>query len=78
MRELKIKLPDKLYRKACEMSDIQKIPLNEIIALSLAQNLFRIIPDPYLEERAKRADGKGFDKVLSDVEDAPAEAYDRL
>ena len=78
MRELKIKLPDKLYQKACEMSDIQKIPLNEIVALSLAKNLFRIIPDPYLEERAKRATGKGLSMVLSDVEDAPAEVYDRL
>jgi hypothetical protein len=78
MTELKIKLPDKLYQKAYEISKIQKIPLDEIIASSLAQKLFRIIPDPYLEKRAKQATGKGLSIVLSQVPDVPPEDYDKL
>ncbi len=78
MTELKIRLPDQLHQKACEVSKKQNIPLDEIIAASLAQKLYRIIPDPYLEERAKRATGEGFSIALSQVPDVPPEDYDKL
>ena len=78
MTELKIKLPDELHQKVCEVSKMQNITIDEIIAALLAQKLFRTIPDPYLEERAKRATGKGFSLVLSQVPDVPPEDYDRL
>lgn len=78
MTELKIRLPDRLHQKAYEVSRMQNIPIDEIIAASLAQKLFRIIPDPYLEERAKRATGEGFSMVLSQVPDVPPEDYDKL
>lgn len=77
MTELKIRLPDKLHERAREVSKIQNIPIDEIIAASLAQKLFRIIPDPYLEKRAKRATGEGFSVVLSQIPDVPPEDYDR-
>jgi len=50
----------------------------QIIAASLVQKLFLIIPDPYLEERAKRATGDGFSLVLSQVPDIPPDDYDKL
>ena len=78
MTELKIKLPDKLHQKAREVSEKNNIPIDEIIAAALAQKLFRIIPDPYLEERAKRASGEGFSLVLSQVPDVTPENYDKL
>ena len=78
MIELKIKLPDELHQKACEVSKKNNIPIDEIIAASLAQKLFRIIPDPYLEERAKRATGEGFSQVLSQVPDVAPDDYDKL
>jgi hypothetical protein len=78
MTELKIKLPEKLHRKACKVSKMNNIPIDEIIAAALAQKLFRIIPDPYLEERAKSASGEGFSLVLSQVPDVTPESYDRL
>jgi len=78
MIELKIKIPDKLHRKVWEFSEKQHIPIDEIIAASLAQKLFLMIPDPYLEERAMRATGEGFSTVLSQVPDVPPEDYDRL
>lgn len=78
MTELKIRLPDKLHQKLCEVSAMQNISIDEIIAASLAQKLFRIMPDSYLEERAKRATGEGFSVVLSQVPDVPPEDYDRL
>ena len=78
MTEILVKLPDQLHQKACEVSKMQNIPVDEIIAASLAQKLFRIIPDPYLQERANRATGEGFSIALSQVPDVPAEEYDKL
>lgn len=78
MTELVIKLPSKLHQKVCEVSKMNNIPIDEFIAASLANKLYKIIPDPYLEERAKRATGEGFSIVLSQVPDVPAEEYDKL
>ncbi len=78
MTELVIRLPDMLHRKIYELSGKQNIPVDEIIAASVAERLFRLMPDPYLEDRAKRATGKGISDVLSQVPDVPPEEYDRL
>ena len=78
MTELTIKIPDKLHEKVCEVLKLNNIPSDEIIAASLTNKLYRIIPDPYLEERAKRATGEGFSIVLSQVPDVPPEEYDEL
>ena len=75
MTELKINLPDQLFKKTFEVSKSQNIPVDGLIAASLAQKLFKFIPDPYLEERAKR---EGLSEVLSQVPDLPAEKYDKL
>ena len=78
MTELSIKLPDKLFQKVCEASKMNDVPIDEIIAASLADKLNRMIPDPYLEERAMRATGEGFLRVLSQVPDVTPEDYDKL
>jgi len=78
MTELKVKLPDKLHSIACEYSKKINIQIDDIIASSLAQKLFHIIPDPYLEERANRSTGEGLSFVLSQVPDVPPEEYDKL
>jgi hypothetical protein len=78
MTELSIELPDKLFEKVCEVSKKNNIPIDEIIAASLADKLNRIIPDPYLEERAGRATGEGLSLVLSQVPDVSPEDYDKL
>ncbi|MCP4696484.1 MAG: hypothetical protein GY862_06515 [Gammaproteobacteria bacterium] len=78
MTELTINIPDKLHQIARKASEENNIPIDEIIAASLARQLFRMIPEPYLEKRAKRATGEGFSYVLSQVPDVPPDNYDRL
>ena len=51
---------------------------NILVAALRSKQRFKIIPDPYLEERAKRATGKGLSTVLSNVDDIPPENYDKL
>lgn len=78
MTELKIRLPDKLHQRARKVSKMQNIPIDEIIAASLAQKTLSYHSRSYLEERAKRATGEGFSVVLSQIPDVPPEDYDRL
>lgn len=78
MTELVINLPDRLHQKIFEVAGKQNIPVDEIIAASVAERLFRLFADPYLEERAKRATGKGFSDLLSQIPDVPPEEYDKL
>jgi hypothetical protein len=78
MTEISIRIPDNLYQKACEVSGKIRVPIDEIIAASLAQKLYKIMPDPYLEERAGRATGAGIANMLDQVPDVPPEAHDAL
>ncbi len=78
MREIVIKLPDVLHQKVCEVAENQDIPIDEVIAASIAERLFRLMPDPYLERRARRSTGIGISDVLSQVPDVQPEEYDKL
>jgi hypothetical protein len=78
MTAIQIQLPDQLHEKTLEIARQRHLSVDEIVAASLAQWLSRIVPDPYLEERAERATGKGFSAVLEQIPDVPPEEYDRM
>ncbi len=73
-----VELPGEICEKALEVAKSQKQSFDEFVTISLAQSLSRIIKDPYLEKRAKRATGKGIEKFLAQVPDVEPENYDRL
>ena len=78
MTALQVQLPERLHKKAFEVAESKNLSMDVIVAASLAQWLSRIVPDPYLEERAKCATGKAFSEVLSQIPDVPPEEYDKL
>jgi hypothetical protein len=78
MTALEVQLPERLYDKAIAVAESQNLSMDMIVAASLAQWLARIIPDPYLEERAQRATGTAFSELLSQVPDVPPTEEDSL
>ena len=66
---------DTLYDPQTHASEYRAI---EPDILALAQTLSRLVPDPYLEERAARATGQGLQDFLNQVPDVEPEDYDRL
>ncbi|MDY0092916.1 MAG: toxin-antitoxin system HicB family antitoxin [Candidatus Vecturithrix sp.] len=78
MSAIQIQLPEQLHQKTIEIARKHHLSVDEIVAASLSQWLSRIVPDSYLEERAKRSTGKGFSAVLEQVPDVPPEEYDRM
>lgn len=76
MTKLSITIPDELYQSVLEASARCRIPVDEIIAASLARKLHKIMPDPYLEERARRATGADIANILDQVPDVQPQAHD--
>ena len=52
--------------------------MDALVAIALAQSLSRPVGDPYLEDRAARATGKGLEQFLAKVPDAEPPEWDRL
>jgi hypothetical protein len=78
MTAVNVQLPEPLHAKAREVAKAQNLSIDELIASALAQRLARLIPDSYLEERARRADGAALSDVLNQVPDVSPEEEDRL
>src|SRR5438034_1163832 len=78
MSAVTINLPDELQAKAQAVAAAKRLSMDALVTLALAQSLSRLTPDPYLEERAARATGKGFQEFLAQVPAEQPDASDRL
>ena len=78
MTALHVMVPEDVQQKAREVADQEHITLDELTTQALMEKLSAMIPDPYLEARAKRGDRKKFFEVLAGVPDVPPDDYDRI
>lgn len=78
MSILTINLPDNLHDKAREVAAAKNLSMDALVAIALAQSLSRLVAEPYLEERAARATGKGLNDFLNEVPGGEAPQWDRL
>ena len=78
MSALTVELPENLHQKAREVAAARNLSMDALVAIALAQSLSRLVVDPYLEERAARATGKGLEEFLSKVPAAEPPEWDRL
>lgn len=78
MTALHVMIPDEVQEKAREVADRQHITLDDLTTMALVEKLSAMIPDPYLQARAKRGDRKKFERALAMVPHVEPEEYDRL
>lgn len=78
MSALTVELPDILHQKAREVAAAKNLSMDALVAIALTQSLSRLVADPYLEERAARATGKGLEEFLAQVPEAEPPDWDRL
>ena len=78
MSEITLKLPESLHKTARELAKREKISLNQLMTLALAEKVAVIGAQDYLEKRAKRASEAKFDKAMAKVADVEPPDYDRL
>jgi len=75
---LRLIYPEVVLEQARKAARDKGVSLDEFICRALIEKLSAMIPDPYLEARAKRGDLKKFRAVLAMVPDVPPEDYDRF
>lgn len=73
MSSLSLRLPDSLHAKIRELAEQDDISINQFIATAVAEKAAALLTVSYLEDRARRADSRVFDRILTRVPDvAPA------
>jgi hypothetical protein len=78
MSALTVNLPDNLHEKARQVAASKNLSMDAFVAMALSQSLSRLVADPYLEERASRATGKGIDEFMKQVPATDSPEWDRL
>ncbi len=64
MSSLSLRLPDSLHEKVRELAEQDDVSINQFIATAVAEKAAALLTVTYLEERARRADPRAFDRVL--------------
>jgi hypothetical protein len=78
MSTISLRIPESLHKSARELARKEKISINQLITLALAEKVAAIGAQDYLENRAKRASEAKFDAAMEKVADAEPPDYDRL
>jgi len=78
MTRIQLIIPDEVCEKAQKVAQDEHMSLDEFITLALIQKLSTSIPDPYLEERARRGNLQRFREILAQVPHVEPEEHDRL
>lgn len=78
MSTLSIRLPDSLHQSARELAKKEKISINQLVTLALAEKISALAAEDYLAERAKRGSKDKFDRAMAKVADVEPADYDRL
>ncbi|MCM0592575.1 MAG: toxin-antitoxin system HicB family antitoxin [Gloeotrichia echinulata IR180] len=78
MSNLKVQLPDSLYKSLQELAEKDGISVDQFIATAVAEKIAALTTETYLEELAKRGSREKYEAVLAKVPDVEPEAYDQL
>ena len=78
MSTVSVRLPESIHNRVKILAKREKVSINQLITIALAEKLSALDTEEYLKERAKLGDRSQFEKALSKVSDIQPEEYDRL
>jgi predicted transcriptional regulator len=78
MSSLSLRLPDSLHAKIRELAEQDDVSINQFIATAVAEKAAALLTVGYLENRARRADSRVFDRVLARVPDVAPAPWDEI
>jgi len=78
MSTLSLRLPDSLHKSARELAKKEKVSINQLVTLALAEKVAALGAEDYLEKRARRASEAKFDKAMAKVAKIEPQENDRL
>jgi hypothetical protein len=77
MSTVTLQLPESLHEQARALAAKEKIPLDQLITLALAEKVSALLTEEYLQERARRGDAEKFRQALAKVADVEPDEQDR-
>jgi hypothetical protein len=78
MSTLSLRLPESLHKSARALAKKEKVSINQLVTLALAEKVAALGTEEYLEKRAKRASEAKFDKAMAKVAKIEPPENDRL
>jgi len=75
---ISLRIPKYLHEKVRELARKEKLSINQLITLALAEKLSAIATEEYLGQRAARGDRVKDDQALAKVPDREPEEQDML
>jgi hypothetical protein len=75
---ISLRLPDSLHKAVRELAEQEKVSINHLITLALAEKVSALMTEEYLSERARRGDKERFERAMAKVPDVEPEGQDRL
>ena len=78
MTTLSLRLPSTLHSRLREVAAQEGISINQLVTLAAAEKVAAILTVDYLEQRARRANLRDFDRLLDRVPAAPPAPGDEL
>jgi uncharacterized protein (DUF1778 family) len=78
MSTLSLRIPNSLHEQIRQLAKREGISINQFVASAAAEKMAALLTEEYIEERAKRASSKKFQKVLKKIPDVEPEDYDRI
>ena len=77
MSAISLRVPDSLHKRVKELAHRDKVSINQMITLAVAEKLSAIDTEEYLEKRKGRASRDKFLKALKKVPGRKPDAYDK-
>jgi HicB family len=78
MSTISLRIPESLHARARELAEKEKISINQLITLALAEKISALTTEEYLGERARRGDRDRFERAMAKVADVEPEDEDRI
>jgi HicB family len=78
MSTISLRIPESLHARARELAEKEKISINQLITLALAEKISALTTEEYLGERARRGDRDKFERAMAKVADVEPEDEDRI
>jgi hypothetical protein len=67
MSTLSLRLPESLHKSARALAKKEKVSINQLVTLALAEKVAALGTEDYLEKRARRASEAKFNKAMAKV-----------
>ena len=78
MSTLSLRLPESLHKSARALAKKEKVSINQLVTLALAEKVAALGTEEYLKKRARRASEVKFDKAMAKIARIEPPENDRL